>query len=457
MRTFIAPENTMKSLSLARRVAPFLYAAALVMAGDSPAAVRPGQADNTFGESGNGLQIFALGPLSTILATTATAAGDIYAVGRHETNPIALKFQPNGLPDVDFGVVEYETPADHKADFSEVQASVDGSIVAGGKLENDAGTFGLVCKIIPSGKLDSEFAGDSIMPGCRLLDNLSEVFSVAVLSDSSILASGYKQTGNTGYVLAIVKVSDKGLVDTAFADGDGVASLPESYTSVSGALKSEVSEDGLITTLATVGNAPTLVRHLPDGSLDHTFDEDGVLIAAPFGLVLGMVVNPDQSVVLGLLPDAVDFREITFMKFAPDGTPSQDYNNPYYPPGVSRVSICNTSCDLIVPSRPSSLLRLEDGRLVLGLSQYFDEIDAMRTLSLRIVGTGEADPSFGDNISQLPVGVGQSVAIPGFMPSTSSALRGDKLTVMGKISEENSLRLIITGFTGDRLFSDGFD
>lgn len=447
---------TIKSFA---RLAAFGWCAfASLTACDSIAGTRAGQADESFGESGNGLQILAHDNYFVAFATASTPSGAIYAAGSGDDNPAILKLDRNGFLDADFGVVEYAMPPGFsEGQFFDVHPVADGGIVAAGHTEKGDGTVGVACKIEASGKVDPAFAEDSPMPGCRFLDELSAIYSLDVTSDSGFVASGYKESGDSHISLAIVRMSATGKVDTDFANGTGAAHLPDNYTADSGALTSVVSANGMITTLAAVGDTSVIVRHHSNGTLDQTFAGSGALMASQFSRALGMIVTPEDSIVLAVVPSGGNARAVTLMKFNRDGSPSPDYNGSDSPPGQTRIDLCYASCKLLTSSLPASLVQLDDGRLLLGLSAYYEEISATRTLSLRVNLAGEPDTSFGDEIEDVPPGVGRSIAVPGGMSIHSSVLRGDRLTVVGNMENENGFRLVSTGFTGDRLFSDGFD
>lgn len=454
----MASENSMNTKFFARLAAFGWCTFATLTACESIAGPRAGQADESFGESGNGLQILAHDTYFVSFASASTPAGEIFAAGSGEYGPAILKLDKNGSLDPDFGRIEYAMPPGfEKGQFLDVHYISGGGLVAAGYTDQDEATVGLVCKIKPSGKMDPMFAEDSPISGCRVLSDVSLVYSIDVMNDARIVASGYKDLGDFQRSLSIVRMSSSGTIDTTFANGKSAAHLPPNYISDSHAYKSVVSADGTITTLAEVGGAVALVRHDKNGTLDETFAGSGALVVGAFSRPIGMIVTPDDSIVLALVPSNGEAQMVTLMKFAPDGSISPDFNGPDSPPGQNLVDPCNFSCRLLAPYLPASLIELDDGRLLLGLSAFYEDIHATRTLSLRLNPSGEPDKLFGDQTEDTPPGVGRSIAVPFAMSVHSSVVRGDRLTVVGNIENDNALRLVISGFLGDQLFSDGFD
>ena len=106
-----------------------------------------------------------------------------------------------------------------------------------------------------------------------------QITSMAVQNDGKILLAGYSHNGND-YDFALVRLNSNGSLDNSF-DGDGIATtdigLQHNY-----ARDIAIQNDGKIVLAGNrqVGtiNDFALVRYNTNGSLDNTFDGDGVVI-----------------------------------------------------------------------------------------------------------------------------------------------------------------------------------
>jgi uncharacterized delta-60 repeat protein len=132
------------------------------------------------------------------------------------------------------------------------------------------------------GALDLSFAGDGIVtidttpPG---VFGTEAGRSIAVQTDGRIVVAGI-----TGNDIAVSRLNANGSLDLTFGGGDGIAVTNIPGGTVDTAQSMTLQADGkiLVTGRTTVGteNQLVLVRHNADGSLDTTFDGDGIAIAA---------------------------------------------------------------------------------------------------------------------------------------------------------------------------------
>lgn len=319
------------------------------------------------------------------------------------------------------------------------------------------GLVGMACRIGASGKIDSSFAVGSLMPGCLIIEQLSAATSVSVRSDAGLVISGVRFMGDDHSELAIVHISETGVLDGTFANGLGVARLPTGYVSNSQALKTVLSPDDTITTLAFAGEAQVLVRHASNGAIDETFATGGAMTAAQFSNPLGFALGDDGSMFLVVNPYGEYVRDLTLMKFESDGSPSLAFNGPNSPPGQSRITVCDGSCVVTPSSQANNLLRVSGGNLLLGGAVYYTNLESTRPIAVRVnETTGMPDPAYGDIGDDALLGVGRGIALPGKLVGFTSVLRGDRLTLVGNLVDGGT-RVMTAGFLGDRLMADGFE
>ena len=156
----------------------------------------------------------------------------------------------------------------------------DGKIVAAGYMQQVVSPFPNIFAVVrynTDGSLDNTFSGDGIQTTAIGLFN-SEAWDVVVQSDGKIVVVGITMTGASSTTFAVVRYNTDGSLDNTFS-GDGiettdVASQDEEAYSV------VLQSDGKIVVAGYSNNGSdndfAVVRYNTDGSLDTTFDTDGI-------------------------------------------------------------------------------------------------------------------------------------------------------------------------------------
>lgn len=127
------------------------------------------------------------------------------------------------------------------------------------------------------GSLDNTFDSDGIVTtSINALKDFGR--GLAIQSDGKIIVAGYSYTG-TRDVFAIVRYNTDGSLDTTF-DGDGKVTTPIG-TSGNRSHAVVIQNDGKIVTAGYSWNGTSndfaLIRYNSNGSLDTTFDSDGII------------------------------------------------------------------------------------------------------------------------------------------------------------------------------------
>ncbi len=225
-----------------------------------------------------------LGGLRAIEDIVLQQDGKIVAVG---TGGLA-RFNADGSLDPTFGVNGQALVADFEQRAGALQP--DGRIVTAGQYTNsdpfDRG-FALA-RYLPDGSLDPTFG-----TGGRVNTSVGGDGSVGALtlqSDGRIIAAGDSVSPETGVNFTLLRYLPDGSLDPTF-DGDGVVTTH--IGTVSGASGVALQADGEI----VVSGRSGLARYLPDGSLDTTFGGgDGFVV--DFG-GSGLAIQPDGRLVVG--------------------------------------------------------------------------------------------------------------------------------------------------------------
>lgn len=157
----------------------------------------------------------------------------------------------------------------------------DGKIVIAGAANIGSQRNFILGRYNPNGSLDTQFDVDGKV-------NTSFEFgggasSVAIQADGKIIASGYA-TAQGGNKTAIVRYNGNGSLDSTF-DNDGIVLTTIGATSIS--YKVKVQPDGKIVSVgysSSVANQSVtsfaIARYTTNGSLDSSFDTDGVVLTS---------------------------------------------------------------------------------------------------------------------------------------------------------------------------------
>lgn len=247
-----------------------------------------GDLDSTFGTNGKVLTSF-FAEDDKAFGVIIQPDGKIIAVGytydtsnNHDVFAVA-RYNSNGSLDATFGgdgrvTTSFGTGTQHA--YS-VALQSDGKIVVCGKAEvssltSDIG-FGIV-RYTSTGMLDNTFAGDG-----RLYSTLgdagydSPAYDVAIQNNGSIVITGYVGT-TEGTKIYVLRVTSTGNFDNTF-DGNGLVNTLIGQGASAGKLVIQPDQKIVVagTAIFSPLNAMAVVRYNTDGSLDSTFDADGIV------------------------------------------------------------------------------------------------------------------------------------------------------------------------------------
>ncbi len=251
-----------------------------------------GTIDETFGE--NGITLISVG----ITSFTATAKhveiqpdGKIiiggYAIGSDSDDFAIVRLNSDGIIDSTFGTNgRVITPFDDQQDYlAAIAIQSDGKIITvGNELGGLASTHdGLIARYLSNGELDSSFGTNGIIRQDGY-GGIDAFYDVTIQSDGKILAFGYTQNTNPyGKELFLVRYNLDGSLDTSF-DEDGIVTgrvpLPDGESTEIIGYAVAIQYDGKI--LVTGASYPKIavLRYNMDGTLDAIFGSEGVVITA---------------------------------------------------------------------------------------------------------------------------------------------------------------------------------
>ena len=257
----------------------------------------PGSLDLSFAGAGYKLDGFGMG-WDIGQATAIQPDGKILVaghsgIGNINVNVALARYNPDGTPDLSFNgngkVVTSVVPGDDQG--LAVALQLDGRIVVAGFAKDGTDKF-LIVRFNSDGTLDLSFDGDG-----KVITSITGVADrargVAIQADGKIVAAGFAANN-----WAVVRYNSNGSLDSTF-DGDGIVT-----TSInsSGGLANAVAiqPDGKIITAGGCAGDFAVVRYNTDGSLDSTFDGDGTVTTPVLGgndIAYSVALEPDGQIV----------------------------------------------------------------------------------------------------------------------------------------------------------------
>lgn len=271
----------------------------LSIAPEAPAA--PGDLDMSFGDGGKVFTSFGYGT-DTGRAVAVQADGKMVVAGYSEPAGFSgydaillVRYNPDDTIDAAFGIdgkVITDVPGYTGETANAVKIQADGKIVVGGFGQSGTNRHFLVLRYNADGTLDSSFTGDGIAT-VDFGQQYNECWGLAIQTNGAILAGGVTFTGT--YSFALARLTTTGGLDSSF-DGDGKVTLSSTFGQrATVALQS----DGKVLMAGSLNTRFCLARYNTNGTLDTTFDVDGVLTTTIAGSTgsgaLAVAVQPAVS------------------------------------------------------------------------------------------------------------------------------------------------------------------
>jgi uncharacterized delta-60 repeat protein len=191
------------------------------------------------------------------------------------------------------GIVTTDFGNDY-ADGYSVAIQIDGKIVVAG---DDYHTFTVV-RYNTDGSLDSTFDSDG-----KVITVIgtggADAKSVVIQNDGKIIVAGFSGNG-TDWDFTVVRYNSNGSLDNTF-DFDGIVTTPIGVGSADYAYSVKLQLDGKIVLAGNSNDDFAMVRYNSDGSLDNTFDSDGKVTTDIGGIDDGcssMAIQTDGKIIL---------------------------------------------------------------------------------------------------------------------------------------------------------------
>ena len=277
-----------------------------------------GSADTSF--SGDGRVTTPIGTSSVDegLAVALQADNKIVVAGfsiTAQVSCIALaRYNPNGSLDLSFngtGIVTTPIGAGSSSDAVALQA--DGKIVVAGSSVNGANSSIAVVRYNTNGSLDTSFDSDGVV--LTAIGNDAVGKAMAIQTDGRIVVAG-----SAGGLFAVVRYNTNGSLDTSF-DGDGIVTTAID-TGLDGGNAVAIQTAGKIVVAGFASGAGAVARYNSNGTPDLTFNALGKVIDLDTGPGTGVALQPDGKIVV---TSGID--DFTVVRYNSNGTRDSSYGN----------------------------------------------------------------------------------------------------------------------------------
>ena len=249
----------------------------------------------------------------------------------------AMRFLPDGSPDLLFatnGIFTYSL--NFEANVYGCVIRDNGKIVMTGSTTDYNDYRILLIQLNEDGTLDETFGENGIVvqkigPDMNFFEDHS--YAITLQDDGMILVAGKSYNLDYRFVPVVVRFTENGELDTAFGT-NGVASVP--VIDVENDFDClVVQDDGKIVASGHYANellsfALLVARFLPDGTLDDTFGDNGIINypyqadAEGFGITL---TSDDKILLTGFTASASYNYSMMLMKFDQQGNPDPGFGD----------------------------------------------------------------------------------------------------------------------------------
>ena len=287
-----------------------------------------GDLDTTFGTNGivttvmgvanDIIQDIIIQPDGKIVAVgSASGAGGGFAIARYNAD---------GTLDTAFGTGGklLLAPAASNNLANAVALQADGKIVVVGQGTNAGSSDFAVVRLNANGTLDTSFDGDGIALTPMSASGADIARAVEIQTDGKIVVAG--SAVPTDLDFAVARYNTDGSLDTTF-DTDGKVTTNAVPTQQDIAYALHIQSDGKI--VAAGGSYLTIlnddfvtVRYNADGSLDTTFDTDGIVVSSVGGLdrINRVFVQPDGKILAGGHGSVNSTLNFVLLRYNADGS-----------------------------------------------------------------------------------------------------------------------------------------
>ncbi len=319
-----------------------------------------------------------------------------YAILNGSTRHFMLaRYDSDGTLDPTFGTsgVSIPTIEGHYRVINDMKIDADGRFVVVGHHYVGLDRYGAVARFLPDGSLDPTFNPGGWTPGYLSIDvpgSEDDFQSLAILSDGRLVAAGYTYVSSAANAV-LVRLDANGSLDTSF-DSDGIVVQPlANGNDYIYAMAVDPAGRYVLVGYAQQGTSSDLSvsRYTTNGVLDLSFGNQGrniVAVGADPSDARDIVIRPDGRILV-LGQTTFNFpNKIVLVGLASDGSLDASF-------GTNGMATTQLGYDHILPN---SAVLMNDGRIVVvGMAQ--EPNVSYGFLLARFTAVGALDTSFGSN------------------------------------------------------------
>ncbi len=298
-----------------------------------------GSLDPTFGSDGIVNTPIPDSTFSNAFAVALQTDDKIVAAGSATIGGVSqvtlTRYNTDGSLDTTFdsdGIVITLIPGSTFSNALALVIQTDGKIVVTGEtIIGGVFQFALV-RYNTDGSLDTSFDSDGIVTTIIPGSTFSRPFALALQTDGKIIAAGAATIGGLTQ-FALARYNTDGSLDTSF-DSDGAITTPIPASSFSSALGIGIQTNGKIVAAGqTISgtNQFALTRYNTDGSLDTSFDSDGIVVTSVPGSTssraLTMTIQTDGKIVAAGEAIIGGITQFALIRYNTDGTPDTTFDS----------------------------------------------------------------------------------------------------------------------------------
>ncbi len=283
-----------------------------------------GDPDKTFGT--NGFVLIAIGNYETNgLAITTQRDGKIIAAGQAYTvagwDFAVARFNANGTLDTTFDTDGQQlTDVSGNDAMNQVLVQADGKIIVAGAEQSSR--LSLV-RYNSNGSLDTSFgSGGKLITTIMRGNSYSQ--PVALQSDGKIVVTGANDFGtNRGFDVVVARFNSNGSLDTSFGTNGLTGTAIGSGTDRGNSLAIQADGKIVVTGIANDGKSfdIAVLRYNSNGSLDTTFDGDGIVVTALKGADFGLslALQADGKIVVSGVSNTISKSGMALLRYMSNG------------------------------------------------------------------------------------------------------------------------------------------
>jgi len=268
-----------------------------------------------------------------------------------------------------------------------VALQADGKILAAGSYSNGVDLDVAIVRYNEDGSLDTSFSTDGKFR-TSLGNGDEELNAIAVQEDGYIVAGGYI-VKDSGRDFVLMRLTPDGEMDNSFGEGGVVqtsfGNLNDEITALIIDSEGRIVVCGYVT--GTAGTVVALARYKETGELDDTFADGGAVLRdiGDDALARSMDIDQEGRIVLAGSYMHTDRTELMVMRFSGDGNLDTGF-------GQEGIGL---PADRVTPSDGYGVGLMKDGLIMVAgsIGKPGDQDAAV----FRFTDAGQPDTTFGDN------------------------------------------------------------